>query len=164
MNFDNNGMEYTIDTKKTNWFTILVDGERGRHPSFGVDRYGRFFNNLVVNLNRKGLYKRASKKVTHTSKLITDILNGGICTENSGEYLENIEVVNMPQWSSHNMICDSNANVWGVELGRGNISNPTKSSPYFVMTNFSLWDNLYENVECDCNRYKNVSCALEKVK
>jgi hypothetical protein len=164
MNFDNNGMKYTIDTKNPNWFIILVDGGHGKSPSFGVDRFGRFFNNLVVNSNGRGLYRRPSKKVTHTTKLITDILNEVICTENLEEYLKGIEVVNMPYWSSHNMICDSNANVWVVEPGRGNISSPAKSSPFFVMTNFSLWDHLYENVDYDCNRFKTVTCAFEKSK
>ncbi len=162
MNFDNNGMKYTIDTKKTNWFTVLVDGGRGKYPSFGVDYCGRFFNNLLVNSNGKGLYRRPSKKVTHTTKLITDILNEFIHPENLGEYLTNIEVVNTPDWSSHNMICDSNSNVWVVEPGRGNINNLSNSSPFFVMTNFSLWDYLYENIECDCNRFKAVSSALTK--
>ncbi|WP_238860605.1 hypothetical protein [Clostridium sp. YIM B02569] len=164
MNFDNNGMKYAIDTKNPNWFTILVDGGRGKSPSFGVDKFGRFFNNLAVDSNGKGLYRRPSKKVTHTTKLIIDIINDVICTENLEEYLKDIEVVNMPNWSCHNMICDSNANVWIVEPGRGSISNPAKSSPFYVMTNFSLWDNLYENIKCDCNRFKTVSCALEKTK
>lgn len=164
MNFDNNGMKHSIDTKNPNWFTVLVDGGRGKSPSFGVDKFGRFFNNLVVNSNGKGLYRRPSKRVTHTNKLIIDILNGVICTESMEEYLKDIEVVNMPDWSSHNMICDYNANVWVVEPGRGNISNSAKSSPFFVMTNFSLWDNLFENVECDCTRYKTITSVLEKAK
>jgi hypothetical protein len=109
------------------------------------------------------LYKRPSKKVTHTTKLIIDILNEVICTEKLEEYLSNVEVVNVPDWSCHNMICDSNGNVWVVEPGRGNISNITDSSKFFVMTNFSLWDYLYENVECNCDRFKAVSSELEKV-
>jgi hypothetical protein len=164
MNFDNNGMKYSIDTKNPKWFTVLVDGGRGKYPSFGVDSCGRFFNNLIVNSNGKGLYRRPSKKVTHTTKLIADILNEIIYTENLGEYLSNIEVVNTPYWSCHNMICDSNANVWVIEPGRGNINNPANSSPFFVMSNFSLWDYLYENVEYDCIRYKTVSSELESVK
>ncbi len=164
MNFDNNGMRYTIDTKNPKWFTVLVDGGRGSYPSFGVDRLGRFFNNLVVNSNGKGLYKRASKKVTHTTKLIEDILNDVICVENLGEYLKNIEVVNTPDRSSHNMICDSSANVWVVEPGRGNIYNPAKLSQFFVMTNSPLWDNLNENIECDCIRFKTITSLLEKAK
>ncbi|MBD7912505.1 hypothetical protein [Clostridium cibarium] len=162
MNFDNNGMKYSIDTKNPNWFTVQVDGGRGKYPSFGVDRFGRFFNNLVVNSNGKGLYRRPSKKVTHTTKLITDILKGVISTENLEEYLRNVEVVNVPDWSCHNMICDSNGNAWVVEPGRGNISSPAKSSPFFVMTNFSLWDYLNENVECNCDRFKSVTSAFEK--
>jgi hypothetical protein len=164
MNFDNNGMNYSIDTKNPKWLTVLVDGGRGKYPSFGVDSCGRFFNNLVVNSNGKGLYRRPSKKVTHTSKLITDILNEVIHPENLDEYLSNIEVVNTPDWSCHNMICDSNANVWVVEPGRRNIHNPANSSPFFVMSNFSLWDYLHENIECDCIRYKTVSSELQNTK
>ena len=164
MNFDNNGMKYTIDTKNPNWFTVLVDGGRGKCPSFGVDNCGRFFNNLIVNSNGKGLYKRPSKKVTHTTKLITDILNEVIYPEDLDEYLTNIEVVNTPNWSCHNMICDSNANVWVVEPGRGNIKNSSESSPFFIMTNFSLWDYLHENAECDCNRFKTVTSELVNIK
>ena len=162
MNFDNNGMKYSIDTKNPNWFTIQVDGGHGKYPSFGVDSSGRFFNNLVVNSNGKGLYRRPSKKVTHTTKLIKDILNGVICVENLEEYLSTIEVVNTPDWSCHNMICDSNSNVWVIEPGRGNIRNQANSSSYFVMTNFSLWDSLYKNIECNCDRFKIVSHTLEK--
>jgi hypothetical protein len=162
MNFDNNGMKYSIDTKNPNWFTVKVDGGRGKYPSFGVDCFGRFFNNLVVNSNGKGLYRRPNKKVTHTTKFIMDILKGVISTEKLEEYLSNVEVVNGPDWSCHNMICDSNGNVWVVEPGRGNIRNIADSSKFFVMTNFSLWDYLYENVECNCDRFKVVSSELEK--
>lgn len=163
MNFDNNGMKYAIDTKNPKWFTVLVDGGRGKYPSFGVDSSGRFFNSLVVDSNGKGLYRRPSKKVTHTTKLITDIINEVIHPENLGEYLANIEVVNTPDWSCHNMICDTNANVWVVEPGRGNINNTVNDSLFFVMTNFSLWDQLHENVESNCSRYKEVSNELSNV-
>ncbi|EQB88864.1 hypothetical protein J2Z44_002551 [Clostridium punense] len=163
MNFDNNGMNYAIDTKNPKWFTVLVDGGRGKYPSFGVDSSGRFFNSLVVDSNGKGLYRRPSKKVTHTTKLITDIINEVISPENLGEYLANIEVVNTPDWSCHNMICDANANVWVVEPGRGNINNTVNDSPFFVMTNFSLWDHLHENVESNCPRYQEVSNELSNV-
>jgi len=162
MNFDNNGMNYSIKTNVPNQFTVFVDGGRGKCPSFGVDSNGVFFNNLVVNSNGKGLYRRPSKKVTHTTKLISDILQGVIHTENLGEYLKDIEVVNTPDWSCHNMICDSRANVWIIEPGRGNLYSPSDSSPYYVMTNFSLWDYKYNNLDCDCYRYKAVTDALSK--
>lgn len=164
MNFDNNGMKYKIDTKNPNWFTVLVDGGRGEHPSFGVNKSGKFFNNLVVNSNGRGLYRRPSKKVTHTTKLITDILNEVIEPANLKDYLAKTEVVNTPDWSCHNMICDADANVWIVEPGRGNIYHPAESSPFFVMSNFSLWDCLYENAACDCERYKIASNELANTK
>jgi hypothetical protein len=164
MNFDNNGMKYKIDTKNSNWFTVLVDGGRGEHPSFGVNKSGKFFNNLVVNSNGRGLYRRPSKKVTHTTKLITDILNEVIDPANLKDYLANTEVVNTPDWSCHNMICDAEANVWIVEPGRGNIYDSAESSPFFVMSNFSLWDCLYENAACECERYKIASDELANAK
>lgn len=163
MNFDNNGMKYAIDTKNPDWFVVLVDGGRGKYPSFGVDSCGRFFNNQVVDSNGKGLYRRPSKKVTHSTKLISDILSGSIQVDTLSEYLSNVEVVNTPDWSCHNMICDSNANTWAIEPGRGNIFNSAKDSDYFTMTNFSLWDKLYENVKSDCLRYKTVTSKLEEV-
>lgn len=162
MNFDNNGMKYAINTGKPELFAVYVDGGRGKHLSFGVDSSGTFINNLVVDSNGKGLYRRPSKKVTHTSKLVSDILNRELPAENLGAYLERVEVVNTPDWSCHNMICDPKANVRIVEPGRGNIFRPADSSPYFVMTNFSLWDYLYENTACNCTRYKTVSDALSR--
>lgn len=162
MNFDNNGMKFAIDDKKKDWFTVLVDSGRGKYPSFGVDSEGRFFNSLVVNSNGKGIYRRPSSKVTHTTKLISDIVSGAVQPENLEEYLSKVEVVNTPDWSCHNMICDSAANVWIVEPGRGKISSPAGESPFYVMTNFSIWDMLYENAVCDCQRYQTVSNSLSK--
>lgn len=163
MNFDNNGMQYKINTKNPNQFVVLVDGGRGKYPSFGINSDGVFANNLVVNSNGKGLYRRPSKKVTHTTKIVTDILDGVILSDNIEEYLKNVEVVNTPDWSTHNMICDSQANVWVVEPGRGNIYNSAISSPYFVMSNFSIWDYIEEKANCECTRYKKVSDKLSQV-
>lgn len=162
MNFDNNGMKYKICTKNPEQFVVLVDGGRGSYPSFGVRKNGVFINNLVVDSNGKGLYRRPSKKVTHTAKLIKDILDGIIPSDNIGEYLNNIEVVNTPDWSTHNMICDSQANVWIVEPGRGNIYSSATSSSYYVMSNFSLWDHNKKDVNYECTRYKSVSKILSK--
>jgi hypothetical protein len=104
MNFDNNGMKFGIDRKDPKQFTVLVDGGRGKYPSFGVNSAGVFINNLLVDSNGRGLYKRASNKVTHTSKLAKDVLDGTIAQEDLSSYLERIEVVNGPDFSVHNMI------------------------------------------------------------
>ena len=153
MNFDNNGMKYSISTKDPQWFLALVDGGRGKYPSFGVNSEGVFFNNLVVDSNGKGKYKRPSSKVTHTTKLITDILNGVISVGGLGEYLEKTEVVNTPDWSCHSMICDSNSNSWIIEPGRGNIYDAADKSHYSIMTNFSIWDSINLDIKPSCNRY-----------
>jgi hypothetical protein len=95
-------------------------------------------------------------------KLVSDILSGAVLPENLNKYLAEVEVVNTPGWSWHNMICDSAANVWIVEPGRGNVASPAEESPFFVMTNFSIWDMLYEGAKDDCQRYQTVSNTLLK--
>jgi len=162
MNFDNNGMKYSIEEKHEGWFVVMVDGGSGKHPSFGVDQNGRFFNNLIVNSNGKGLYRRPSSKVTYTTKLFTGILDGIIVPEHLQEYLEKVEVVNVPDWSCHNMICDSAANVWIIEPGRGNIHSPANESSFFVMTNFSLVDMGINKSKIDCERYETAVRMLTK--
>lgn len=160
MNFDNNGMKFSMNTSHAGWFVVDVDGGRGKYPSFGVDRDGRFFNNLLVNSNGKGLYRRPSTRVTHTSKLVSDILNGILAPEQLKDYLDRVEVVNTPDWSCHNMICDSAANVWIIEPGRGNIYSSANESPFYVMTNSSLVDLQNGQSEYTCNRHTLVSERL----
>lgn len=160
MNFDNNGMEYSIDTKLHDWFIVNVDGGRGKYPSFGVNKNGFFFNCLIVNSNGKGLYRRPSKKVTHTAKLISDILNETIKEEYLKEYLENMDVVNTPDQSCHNMIIDSLANVYIIEPGRGNIYSPYNESDYVIMTNESIIDMQNNGNHMKCGRYNAVQNEL----
>lgn len=140
MNFDNNGMKFEIDKKDPKQFTVLVDGGRGKYPSFGVNSNGVFMNNLLHDSNGKGLYKRASNRVTHTSRFTKDVLDGRIAQEDLKDYLQSIEVLNGPDFSVHNMICDNQGNVLVVEPGRGIVYSPAGETPYFIMSNFSLWD------------------------
>lgn len=161
MNFDNNGMRYSISTKEPHWFVVYVDGGRGKYPSFGVNVEGVFFNNLVVDSNGKGQYKRPSSKVTHTTKLISDILNGAISADALGEYLSKIEVVNTPNWSCHCMICDLSSSTWIIEPGRGNLYTDARESQYNIMTNFSLWDSIHLDIKPSCDRYNTTLHKLE---
>ncbi len=39
MNFDNNGMDYSISTNDPDCFLVLVNGGRGKYPSFGANKY-----------------------------------------------------------------------------------------------------------------------------
>ncbi len=161
MNFDNNGMKYRF-RMEPGVFVVDVDGGRGRYPSFGVRAGGTFVNNLVVDSNGKGLYKRPSSKVTHTSKLAADILSGALPPEEFAPYLGRMEIVNTPGWSCHNMICDPQGNVWVTEPGRGVVFSPAAESPFFVMTNFSLWDMVHQGGQAECTRYQAVNRALSE--
>jgi hypothetical protein len=140
MNFDNNGMPFNINLKDNRKFLVNVDGGRGKYPSFGINSSGVFMNNLLVDSNGKGLYKRASNKVTHTSRFTKGVLDGRIAQEDLNDYLQSMEIVNGPDFSVHNMICDNHGNVWVVEPGRGIIYSPAGETPYFIMSNFSLCD------------------------
>lgn len=166
MNFDNNGMKFSIKEDLNGWFVIFVDGGRGKYPSFGVNKYGQFVNNLVVNSNGKGLYRRPSTKVTHTTKLISDIINGTLLSENIKDYLDRVEVVNSPDWSCHNMIIDQNDNVLIVEPGRGNLLSMRNESKYFVMANNSIIDIKNGIGDDNCERYRNANamlCEIQKM-
>lgn len=160
MNFDNNGMKYNIRTDLPGQFAVWVDGGYGKCPSFGIRSGGTFANNMVVDSNGRGLYKRPSTRVTHTTKLVTDILNGTLPPETFGDYLRRMEIVNTPGWSCHNMICDPEGNVWVTEPGRGVIFSPANGCPFFVMSCFSLCDRDISRAEVQCSRYKAVTEAL----
>ena len=92
MNFDNNGMKYSINTKKKDWFIISVTINNVKYPSFGVHKSGIFFNNLMVEENEKGKYRRG-KGVVHKSRFLLDIINGKVNVDHLGEYLEQTEIV-----------------------------------------------------------------------
>ena len=139
MNFDNNGMKYLLKTEN-NRFIVYVDGGRGYYPSFGLNGSRIFANNLLVDSNGKGLYRRPAKNRTHTSKLLSDIFDGVIAPDEIDEYLCRTEVVNTPDFSTHVLICDNNGNGYVVEPGRSLIRNAANESSSFILSNFSLCD------------------------
>jgi penicillin V acylase-like amidase (Ntn superfamily) len=165
MNFDNNGWEFKLNTNDPNVFIIDVDIGYGKSPSFGINSQGIFANNLFVDSNGKGLYKRKSKTRTLTAYLVGDILRGNILINTLDNYLDTMEIVNGQNQSTHNMIVDKDGNIWVIEPGRGNIKNNINDSPYFVMTNFSLIDfnagNEYNDNSFD--RYKEVENNLRRI-
>lgn len=160
MNFDNNGMKFKISTSNPNQFIILVNGA----PCFGVNSDGVFINQLVVDANDKGQYRRG-KNVVHTIKLIKDILGGKIKSDKINDYLDNKEVVNVPDYSAHCMITDSHGNSWAVEPGRGKVHSLADKEDYFVMTNFSLCDlKAGKEITDGYDRYLKVQTFLNDVK
>lgn len=164
MNFDNNGMDFEISTKDPQQFTILITKNGMKIPSFGVNSDGTFINHLIVDANGKGIYRRPSKKVTHTSKLVKEVLNKTIKPEDLQNYLQNIEVVNVPDYSAHCMISDKEGNVWVVEPGRGNFYSPMEESDSSIMSNFSLFDYKTTGVleGSGVDRYKKVETQLNE--
>lgn len=159
MNFDNNGMKYAAKISEPGVYTVSVDAGFGKYPSFGVRADGTFANNLIVESNGKGEYRRPSKYVTTTTKLVSDVLGGKIPSEEICAYLDSgITVLNTPAYSTHNMIADNRGNVWIVEPGRGILFSARQESPYCVLTNASVIDA----VEPDCVCYRTAKSMLEK--
>lgn len=162
MNFDNNGMKYFINTKKKDWFIVYVDIEKTKRPSFGVHKSGIFFNDLCVDSNGKGNYRRSSD-VTHTAKLLLGIIDGKIDVENLSDFLSQTEIVNVPNLSTHNMICTEKGDVWIIEPGRGNKHIVLNQNEFYVMTNDALLD-LDSEEDITCDRDKKVKEVLSKNK
>ena len=163
MNFDNNGVKYSIDTKKKDWFIVSVDTGKTKSPSFGVHRSGIFFNNLCIDSNGKGEYRR-TKGVVHTTRFLLGIIDGKIQTDALEDYLKQTEVVNVPDWSTHNMICDTLGNTWIIEPGRGNLYSPLKQEEFQIMTNVSVLDAQEKGTEIQCGRYSTVKKLLSENK
>lgn len=161
MNFDNDGMKYSINTRKKDWFIIYVLIGKIKYPSFGVHKSGIFFNNLMVDFCEKGSYRRG-KGVVHSTKFLTEIIDENICVDNLKQYLQNTEIVNIPNFSTHNMICDTQNNVWIVEPGIGNICFSLKPNEFQVMTNFSIINNMANEKEKNCERFSTVNKILSE--
>jgi len=166
MNFDNNGMKFELNTKIPKTFIVDIDTNFGKQPSFGINSEKLFVNNLYVDSNGKGLYKRIGKTRTLTTYFVKDILEGKIIQKDLNTYLEKMEIVNAPNLCTHNFVADKNGNVWIIEPGRGIIKNEATESPYFIMSNFSLVDYNAGKKYCDngFDRYIEVEKHLEKNK
>jgi hypothetical protein len=164
MNFDNNGMKFELNTSIPNSFIMDVYTDSGKQPSFGINSQKTFVNNLFVDSNGNGLYKRVGKTRTLNIYLIKNLLEGNIEVNDLDNYLDTMEIVNAPNFCTHNLITDKNGNVWVVEPGRRNIRNKANESPYFVMTNFSIIDYNAGKKYTDWgfDRYTNVKKHLDK--
>jgi hypothetical protein len=166
MNFDNNGMKFELNTKTQKSFIVDIYTDIGKKPSFGINTEKTFVNNLSVDSNGKGLYKRVSKTRILNVYLVKDLLEGKLKINDLDSYLENIEIINAPNFCTHTFIADKDGNIWVIEPGRGNIKNKAQESSYYIMTNFSLVDynagKKYNDNSFD--RYMRVKDELDKNK
>lgn len=106
----------------------------------------------MVDPCEKGKYRRA-KGVVHSDKIRNEIINEKLSLDNLEDYLQGIEIVNVPNWSTHSMLCDTKHKVWIVEPGRGAIHSLLKPNDFKVMTNFSLIEAIQNKETISCERY-----------
>jgi hypothetical protein len=99
-----------------------------------------FINNLMVDSNGEGLYKRQSAKRWVNSSLIGLVMGGGVDMESLRSQIAQVEIVNGPFLSTHNLIADQAGSTLVVEPGRRCISSSREDTGWYVMTNFPLSD------------------------
>lgn len=140
MNFDNDGREYHVSDIDGKGFLIAVKMGDVFFPSIGISSNGIFVNDQMVDPNEKGVYKRQNAKRWVTSKLIETILKTNINFSEIISLLEQVEIVNVPKLSTHNLIVGRNGDICVVEPGRKNIISKKEESDWFILTNFPISD------------------------
>jgi hypothetical protein len=144
MNFDNDGKDFRISIDQGQDFLVSVNVGKTFFPSFGINKNGVFVNDLMVDSNGAGKYKRQNDKRWVTTSLIKFIMESPVCLEDVKNTLQRVEIVNGPKASTHNMIVDRQGNICVVEPGRRNIFTGPRDSNWYVLTNFPLSD--YDDV------------------
>jgi len=138
MNFDNDGKRFRVSSGDGKGFLVSVEINDNYYPSFGVSSTGLFVNNLIVDSNGEGKYKRQNDKRWIVSSLVSRVMDGESSLDSFREQVEQVEIVNGPFMSTHAMIADSLGSTLVVEPGRKNIYSTGKDSDWYVMTNFPL--------------------------
>lgn len=144
MNFDNDGKEFTISTNQGGDFLVSVKFNGISFPSFGINRNGIFVNDLMVDSNGAGKYKRQTNKRWVTTSLVKYVMDEQVSFEDVKNVLQQVEIVNAPNQSTHNLIVDRSGKICLVEPGRRNVYTEHQDSDWYVMTNFPLSD--YEEI------------------
>ncbi|MEE4194943.1 MAG: hypothetical protein V2J07_07080 [Anaerolineae bacterium] len=142
MNFDTDGKKYRITQGQGFMVEVNINGRF--FPSFGVTRKGIFFCDLMVDSNGEGSYKRQTQTRWVTTKLIQYVIEHNPDVEGLKALLNQLEIVNAPNASTHQLFCYPDGNICVVEPGRKNLFSTPKDSNLFVMTNFPLSD--YEEI------------------
>jgi hypothetical protein len=138
MNFDNDGKKFRVSARPGFGYLVSVEIGGNFYPSFGVSASGLFINNLMVDSNGEGRYKRQSAKRWVNSSLIDKVMGGNEDLDSLRSQIGQVEIVNGPFLSTHNLIVDPAGNTLVVEPGRRCISSSREETGWYVMTNFPL--------------------------
>lgn len=140
MNFDNDGKDFKISSSPEHDFLVSVNVGKTWFPSIGINANGVFVNDMTVDSNGEGQYKRQSATRWVTTSLIQFIMDNDIHFVDIREMIQRLEIVNAPKSSTHNVIVDRDGNICIVEPGRRNIFTEPIDSDWYVITNFPLSD------------------------
>jgi hypothetical protein len=140
MNFDNDGKDFKVSPAHGHDFLVSVKVNNVFLPSFGINRKGTFVNDLMVDSNGAGKYKRQNDKRWVTTALVNFIMEAQTGFEELDNVLQRVAIVNAPNSSTHQMIVDQQGNACIVEPGRRNIFSEPRATDWVVMTNFPLSD------------------------
>lgn len=164
MNFDNDGKAYTVSATEGQGFTLAAKVGSAFFASVGVNANGVFVNDQMVASNPAGVYKRQSPKRWTNSRLVDTLLTSNLTFNDTLALLNRVEIVNVPDASTHNLIVDSQGNLCVVEPGRGFAVSPASDTAGFVLTNFSVLAHPgwfpQPVAASDCARYGRVVAGL----
>ncbi|MQR97218.1 hypothetical protein [Fictibacillus phosphorivorans] len=119
---------------------LILQKEGGRFlPAIGFNKKGIFMNLHMVNPNEEGKYKR-NKNSIHMMRLFDEVLTEKIKTSVLPIYLEEKEIVNVPDYSVQSLIVGPNQKSFIVEPGRKQIDTHEREDDFMVLTNFSVRD------------------------
>jgi hypothetical protein len=138
MNFDNDGKEYRISGIKGKGFLVSVKKGPAVFPSIGVNPNGIFINDQMVDSRETGVYKRQNEKRWVSSTFVKNILQTNVTFDEIISKLNDIEIVNAPKSSTHNLIVARNGDICIVEPGRKNVISRKEDSEWFILTNFPI--------------------------
>ncbi|KZE68935.1 hypothetical protein AWM68_01305 [Fictibacillus phosphorivorans] len=144
---------------------IISQKEGGRFlPAFGLNKNGTFMNLQIVDPNEEGKYRRG-KNCVHIMRLFDEVLSGKVATAELPSYLQEKEVVNVPEYSVHSLIAAPNNKSYIVEPGRQYLDADSIKNDFMVLTNFSVADNLSSDLETidgpGSERYKIVYSKIQ---
>ncbi|MBN3554524.1 hypothetical protein JYA63_09625 [Fictibacillus nanhaiensis] len=108
-------------------------------PAIGFNKKGIFMNLHMVNPIEEGKYRR-NKNCVHMMRLFDEVLSEIVKTSVLPTYLQEKEIVNVPDYSVQSLIVGPNQKSFIVEPGRKYIDTDQLEDDFMVLTNFLVRD------------------------